>query len=73
MAKYEIKMNMIRTGQGLPGVNDGSYDPMADMRAHSSSLKVSLTISFSATRSHDFVHSYFLFFVDLSSALDKSR
>ncbi|KAK4687700.1 hypothetical protein P7C73_g2414, partial [Tremellales sp. Uapishka_1] len=38
MAKYDIKMNMIRTGQGLPG-NTGGYDPMADIKAHSSSLK----------------------------------
>lgn len=37
MAKYEIKMRLVREGETLP-LNDG-YDPMADMKAHSSSLK----------------------------------
>nr|XP_031862448.1 uncharacterized protein CI109_001945 [Kwoniella shandongensis]KAA5529520.1 hypothetical protein CI109_001945 [Kwoniella shandongensis] len=38
MARYELKMNMIRSGQTLPD-EVGGYDPMADMKAHSSSLK----------------------------------
>ncbi|OCF45660.1 tRNA(His) guanylyltransferase [Kwoniella heveanensis CBS 569] len=38
MAKYDIKMNMIRSGQTLPD-ESGGYDPFADMKAHSSGLK----------------------------------
>ncbi|KAL7422321.1 hypothetical protein Q5752_002967 [Cryptotrichosporon argae] len=38
MAQYEFKMNLIRTGQTLP-IEAGGYDPTADMRAHTSSLK----------------------------------
>lgn len=38
MDKYMIKLNMIRSGQTLPDESSG-YDPMADMKAHSSSLK----------------------------------
>jgi hypothetical protein len=41
MAKYEIKMKMLRTGEVTSMVDDGGYDPMKDMMAHSSSLKVS--------------------------------
>lgn len=40
MAKYEIRMNMIRMGDAAAGVDD-TYDPMKDMASHSSSLKVS--------------------------------
>ncbi|WWC92174.1 uncharacterized protein L201_007128 [Kwoniella dendrophila CBS 6074] len=40
MGKFEFKMNMIRSGQTLPE-ESGGYDPLADMKAHSSSLKVS--------------------------------
>lgn len=40
MAKYEIRMRMIRSGQSVP--DEDSYDPLADMRAHVSSLKVSV-------------------------------
>lgn len=36
-----VKLNMIRSGQTLPDESNG-YDPMADMKAHSSSLKVSI-------------------------------
>ncbi|AFR92914.2 hypothetical protein C343_00797 [Cryptococcus neoformans C23] len=38
MEKYMVKLNMIRSGQTLPDESNG-YDPMADMKAHSSSLK----------------------------------
>ncbi|WVQ95477.1 hypothetical protein IAU59_002574 [Kwoniella sp. CBS 9459] len=38
MAKYDMKMNMIRSGQTLPD-ESGGYDPFADMKAHSSGLK----------------------------------
>ncbi|KAE8541507.1 hypothetical protein D1P53_002869 [Cryptococcus gattii VGV] len=38
MDKYMVKLNMIRSGQTLPD-ESGGYDPMADMKAHSSSLK----------------------------------
>lgn len=38
-----VKLNMIRSGQTLPDESDG-YDPMADMKAHSSSLKVSVPV-----------------------------
>ncbi|OXH41230.1 hypothetical protein J008_00793 [Cryptococcus neoformans] len=38
MDKYMVKLNMIRSGQTLPDESNG-YDPMADMKAHSSSLK----------------------------------
>ncbi|WVN89605.1 uncharacterized protein L203_104832 [Cryptococcus depauperatus CBS 7841] len=38
MNKYIIKLNMIRTGGSLPD-DTGGYDPTADMKAHSSSLK----------------------------------
>ena len=41
MAKYEIKMRMLRTGEVTSMLDDGGYDPMKDMAAHSSSLKVS--------------------------------
>jgi hypothetical protein len=41
MAKYEIKMKMLRTGEVTSMLDDGGYDPMKDMAAHSSSLKVS--------------------------------
>jgi hypothetical protein len=37
MGKYMIKMNLIRSGQTLP---DEIYDPLADMKAHSTLLKV---------------------------------
>ena len=40
MAKYEIKMRMIRTGESMNLVVDGGYDPNADLAAHSNSLKV---------------------------------
>ncbi|OCF58508.1 hypothetical protein L486_04541 [Kwoniella mangroviensis CBS 10435] len=40
MSKYEFKMNMIRSGQTLPD-ETGGYDPLADMKAHSSSLRTS--------------------------------
>jgi len=40
MAKYEIKMKMLRTGEVTSMLDDGGYDPMKDMAAHSSSLKV---------------------------------
>nr|XP_018259720.1 uncharacterized protein I303_07788 [Kwoniella dejecticola CBS 10117]OBR81878.1 hypothetical protein I303_07788 [Kwoniella dejecticola CBS 10117] len=40
MAKFELKMNMIRSGQTLPD-ESGGYDPLADMKAHSSSLRSS--------------------------------
>lgn len=43
MNKYMIKLNMIRSGQTLPD-ESGGYDPMADMKAHSSSLKVSAPV-----------------------------
>ena len=39
MAKYEFRMNLIRSGQTIP-LDDGAYDPMADIKAHSSFLKV---------------------------------
>ncbi|KIR79413.1 hypothetical protein I305_00457 [Cryptococcus gattii E566] len=42
MNKYMIKLNMIRSGQTLPD-ESGGYDPMADMKAHSSSLKSKTT------------------------------
>ncbi|KAK8850447.1 hypothetical protein IAR55_004365 [Kwoniella newhampshirensis] len=38
MARFELKMNMIRSGQTLPD-EVGGYDPAADMKAHSSSMK----------------------------------
>ncbi|WVR08608.1 hypothetical protein IAU60_005663 [Kwoniella sp. DSM 27419] len=37
MSRYELKMNMIRSGQTM--AETGGYDPLADMRAHSSGLK----------------------------------
>ncbi|WWC72465.1 uncharacterized protein I206_106427 [Kwoniella pini CBS 10737] len=40
MAKFERKMNMIRSGQTLPD-ESGEYDPLADMKAHTSSLRTS--------------------------------
>ncbi|WVW80950.1 hypothetical protein I302_102941 [Kwoniella bestiolae CBS 10118] len=40
MSKYELKMNLIRSGQTLPD-ESGGYDPLADMKAHSSSLRTS--------------------------------
>lgn len=42
MTKYETKMNMIRTGESMNLVDDGGYDPNADLAAHSNSLRVSL-------------------------------
>lgn len=39
MAKYEFRMNLIRSGQTIP-LDDGAYDPAADIKAHSSHLKV---------------------------------
>ncbi len=42
MAKYEIKMNMIRTGEPMNLVVDGGYDPNADLAAHSNNLRVRL-------------------------------
>ena len=44
MGKHELKMKMVREGETLP-LNDG-YDPMADLKAHSSSLKVSFQLFF---------------------------
>lgn len=35
MAKYEQRMNLLRNGETLPLSND-TYDPNADLRAHSS-------------------------------------
>jgi hypothetical protein len=43
MEKYEIKMRLIRGGEAVPDAMGGGYDPMADMAAHSKSLKVRLT------------------------------
>ncbi len=40
MAKYEVRMNLIRSGQTIP-LDDGAYDPAADIKAHHSYLKVS--------------------------------
>jgi hypothetical protein len=40
MAKYEIKMKMLRTGEVTSMLDEGRYDPMKDLAAHSSSLKV---------------------------------
>lgn len=40
MAKYEVRMNLIRSGQTIP-LGDGAYDPAADIKAHHSYLKVS--------------------------------
>ncbi|KAI5452103.1 hypothetical protein NCC49_001042 [Naganishia albida] len=40
MEKYEIKMRLIRGGESVPDSGmGGGYDPMADMAAHSRSLK----------------------------------
>ena len=39
MAKYEYRMNLIRSGQTIP-LDDDSYDANADIKAHSSLLKV---------------------------------
>jgi hypothetical protein len=41
MAKYEFRMNLIRSGQTVP-LEGLAYDPMADIKAHSSFLKVGL-------------------------------
>nr|XP_019051188.1 hypothetical protein I302_01637 [Kwoniella bestiolae CBS 10118]OCF30118.1 hypothetical protein I302_01637 [Kwoniella bestiolae CBS 10118] len=49
MSKYELKMNLIRSGQTLPD-ESGGYDPLADMKAHSSSLRVSLDSALSSPR-----------------------
>ncbi|WVQ85840.1 hypothetical protein IAT38_008008 [Cryptococcus sp. DSM 104549] len=38
MDKYMFKMKMLRSGQSMPAESQG-YDPMADMKAHSSSLR----------------------------------
>lgn len=41
MEKYEIKMRLIRGGEAVPDMPGSStYDPNADMAAHSNSLKV---------------------------------
>ena len=40
MRKYDIKMNLIRSGQTV-ALEEDRYDPMADIRAHSSIIKVS--------------------------------
>ena len=38
MSKYQLKAASIRTGGTLP-VDDNSYDPSADLAAHSSAVK----------------------------------
>lgn len=40
MAKYEIKMKMLRTGEVTSLNDDAGYDPMKDLMSHNSSLKV---------------------------------
>jgi hypothetical protein len=41
MEKYEIKMRLIRGGEAIPDMAGSStYDPNADLAAHSNSLKV---------------------------------
>ena len=45
MEKYEIKMRLIRGGEAVPDMPGSStYDPNADMAAHSKSLKVRLAL-----------------------------
>ncbi|KAG7566864.1 hypothetical protein FFLO_01365 [Filobasidium floriforme] len=39
MAKYEIKMKMLRTGEVTSQNDDAGYDPMKDLMSHNSSLK----------------------------------
>lgn len=39
MARYDMRMNMIRSGQTLPDDAE-QYDPMADIKAHKSHVKV---------------------------------
>lgn len=43
MAKYEIRMNLIKMGQTLPLSADG-YDPLADEKAHENVIKVSRSL-----------------------------
>lgn len=46
MAKYEIKMKMLRTGEVTSMNDDAGYDPMKDLMSHNSSLKVSIEDTF---------------------------
>ena len=40
MQKYDIRMNLIRSGQSA-ALDVDAYDPLADMKAHNSTIKVS--------------------------------